>query len=223
MKNITIPLAMLIILMNSCSKTVTQKPAPNTDVDIYFDKAALEYIQLPVNRHFIYKDSATGNIDSVLATQSDLSNFTTPGNPAFSVPPVYSQKYHLVLTRTNGSGTIWFQGLANSLQGAGFQYAPDTTAVISFNASDNIVTDTLPEYGFLSNGFDISQSLNSLTVESTIYHDVFVYTYSNQSFRMPQTVPIISTYYWARNVGIVKRTIEKDSVITTSLLESYGD
>jgi hypothetical protein len=225
MKNITIPLAILIIVMSSCTKSISKKPDPNiSEFDIFFSKAAMEYVQLPVNRHFIYKDSATGNIDSVVVTQSDLSNFIIPGDRAFSVLPVYSQIYHLMLTKTNDSATTWFDGLAKSLDGADYRYATDTMASLRFAASDNIITDTVPDYGFSSNVvFDNYDYISSMTVESKTYHDVIVDNYSIYGIGPGRPGYINSLYYWARNVGIIKRTVKTNSFTITSLLESYGN
>jgi len=88
---------------------------PNT-VTIHFYQPVLDYIQLPANRYFIYKDSATGSSDSVRVTQSAIeTSFTAatsgfPGSPATNI-----DVFKLTLTKFQAqtpTNQTWFQGIA---------------------------------------------------------------------------------------------------------------
>jgi len=45
---------------------------------IQFSDTALAYVQLPLHKYFIYKDSATGTLDSVVVTKSDIEKSYGP-------------------------------------------------------------------------------------------------------------------------------------------------
>jgi hypothetical protein len=62
MKNLNIIIALLVMLVSSCTKTGNYTAPTLPDAYISFDKTEMEYVQLPDRMHFIYKDSATGNI-----------------------------------------------------------------------------------------------------------------------------------------------------------------
>ncbi|HZH65368.1 MAG TPA: hypothetical protein VEY10_10795, partial [Flavisolibacter sp.] len=60
-------LALFIVFvtaLSSCSKD---------EKEYRLDRAGLKYIQLRLNQYFIYKDSASGRLDSVVVTESFLS------------------------------------------------------------------------------------------------------------------------------------------------------
>lgn len=225
MENIIKPATILIIMLSSCTKSVNNTGVTTADSYINFDKNELAYVLLPLNRHFNYEDSATGNVDSVEVTQSDLSVSTADAIPYWR-PALHFQEYSLVLTKTNDSAIAWFQAAANSFYGTSNPNISDSTATVQFVAKDNIITADFVNYGFspdTSSYTNISyQYQSSLIVKSKTYNDViictFVGTADSTSFNNFK-----STYYWAKNIGIIKRTIETNSGITTSLLESYRD
>jgi len=192
-----------------------------------FAKEDLEYVQLPVNRYFIYKDSASGNTDSVVVTQSLMSDHYYPPAPSFSLPGVYYQEFNLVLIRIN-DGKIWFQGSANSTGGSYGPYAADSMDRVVFSpANDNIIADpTLNQtcYGFCDFLNDSSFAYYpSFEVGTHTYNDVFISTITNVYNGTDSPGYFKSTYCWAKGIGIVKRTVQTDSAITTSLLEKYGN
>jgi hypothetical protein len=211
----------------ACSKSTPYKTTPPPpDIHIIFAKADLDYVQLPVNRYFIYKDSATGNTDSVIVTQSDMSDPYEPPHPSLSLPGVYYQEFNLALTKVN-SGTTWFQGSANSRNGAYGPYSADSMARVRFNpANDNIVTDAtiyVSYYGFCYTNDSTFTYYPSFEVGTHIYNDVIINTVTNIYNGIGSQGYFKSTYCWAKGIGIVKRTVQTDSAITTSLLERYGN
>jgi hypothetical protein len=225
MKNIILPVATIIMLMSSCTKT-GYKPTPTPpDAYINFDKTELEYVFLPFDRRFIYKDSATGHIDSVVVTDNYLWVSDDGPLPLLNLPAVHYQQYNLVLTKTNDSSSEWFNGSANSYYGTPTLRTTDSMAEIRFVARDNIITTAFPDYGFSSDtsSYVTYQYLSSLKVESKVYNDIMVCTYTRVALDTTAYENFKGTYYWAKKVGIIKRTVETSSGITTSLLESYGN
>jgi hypothetical protein len=226
MKNITIPATILIIMVSSCTKSVNNPvvpPVPTADSYINFDKKELEYVLLPLSMHYIYQDSATGNVDSVEVTHSDLTVSYAEAVPYFR-PALHFQEYNLVLTKTGDSAIVWFQGSANSYDGSSTPFTSDSTAKIRFVAKDNIITIGGTDYGFSpdTSSYLSYQYQSSLEVKSKIYNDVIVCTFVGSDSESTIFKNFKSTYYWAKNVGIIKRTIETNSGITTSLLVSNG-
>jgi hypothetical protein len=225
MKNIIIPATILIFMMSSCTKSVNNTGVPTADSYINFDKNELAYVLLPLNRHYIYQDSATGNVDSVVVTQSDLTVTYAEAIPYWR-PALHYQEYNLVLTKTNDSAIVWFQAAANAFYGTSNANISDSTATVQFVAKDNIITLANPNYGFspdTGSYTNISyQYQSSLMVKSKTYNDVIVCTFVGRS-DSTNFNNFKSTYYWAKNIGIIKRSIQTNSGITTSLLESYGD
>jgi hypothetical protein len=216
-----------IMELVSCSKTTPYKTTPlPVDVHIVFGNSDLDYVRIPVNRYFIYADSATGNTDSVVVTQSEMSDSHELPNYSLSLPAVYYQEFSLSLAYAKG-GTTWFQGTANSRNGTFSPYGADSFATVRFRpAHDNIATNAtwyVSYYGFAHMNDSTFTYFPSFKVGAHIYNDVIVNTVANNPNGINSEGYFISTYYWAKNIGIVKRTIQTDSTITTSLLERYGN
>jgi hypothetical protein len=214
-----------IMELVSCSKTTPNITTPQpSDIHIVFGKADLDYVRLPVGRYLIYKDSATGNTDSVVATGSFMSDYYEVPHPSLSLPGVHYQEFSLTLTIVNG-GTTWFQGSANSRNGTYSPYGADSMARIRFNpAYDNLIKDAIlniPDYGY--SGYINDSIYASFQVGVHLYNDVIIDTFTNISNGINSPGYFKSIYCWAKGIGIVKRTIQTDSTITTSLLERYGN
>jgi hypothetical protein len=227
------------LVVTSCMKTqpVSTKQLP--DVHITFSTVDLDYVKLPLNRYFIYKDSATGNIDSVKVTRSTISENYGPAVPSLSLPAVYSQKYYLTLSNISDSGKAWFQGRAWSVDAsAGGSYGSDPMAGVRFFARDNLINNPdIPEddnvnYAQLEDGYGFSsepginsgnQYLPSFEVDKHTFYDVIVDTAFTHGDSTQFSGFFKSTYWWAKGIGVIKRTVEKDSVIKTALLERYSD
>lgn len=225
MKNILLPVAILFALVSSCTKT-GYKPIPTPpDAFINFSKADLEYVLIPLDRYFIYKDSATGNFDSVIVVQNDLTVTSTDAVPFWNLPATHTQAYALDLEIKKDSETLWYQGSANAFYGTSSPYVSDTAAKIRFSAKDNLSPYPANDYGFSSDtSSSVSyQHLSSMAVESNMYNDVVVCSSTSPGFNATDSFYFKSTYYWAKGVGIIKRIVQTNSTITTSLLERYGN
>src|SRR5436305_11433741 len=77
------------------------------------DEEGLQYIQLDTGKYFIYKDSATAILDSVVVTQSSLENEYTPGvsRGLFdSYPAFNTEVFYLTLTKKDvNSDSVWLE------------------------------------------------------------------------------------------------------------------
>jgi len=222
MKILTIPLALFVIGAASCKKSQSTPSGPVSVSNFAFAEEALDYAKLPLDRYFIYKDSVTANIDSVQVTQSALKDTIQAGTPSNglltpSAPGYGYQKYSLTLTKLNGSTTTWFQGQTGNL------FLGDSS--LTFWGNDNIIMfgGSIYGYGFsYSVPFDSSNYFSHFTVENNIYDDVISIGFTNGTDATDPSY-FKSTYYWAKGVGIIKRTVKMSSAITTSFLQRYGN
>lgn len=227
MKKIIILMAVAWFSLNylsSCKKDKTD-PAP---VEIKFAAEALSYVQLPVNKYFIYKDSASGNLDSVVVTESALKvifvpKYDCPSNGGvfcLSTPAYTYQTFSLKLTNfTTSPNQSWYSESATSFilgnNGGLFIIATDS-AYLSFYGSF--------WYPFLSNYFGSLQqasSIPSLIIEGKTYTNViqFISSTTNDTNNPSYKHTI---YYWAKGIGIIKREIRTSNTAKTESLVRHG-
>lgn len=221
----------LIFLSVSCKKadfsgiySLSGNLNPNT-VIMHFSQPALDYIQLPVNRYFIYKDSATGFIDSVRVTQSVIeTNFqqATSGYPGS--PATYSDVYKLTLTKFTPPSTNqpWFEGTARGAGFLGFTSATIIDSNINFSNGQNslpVFWHPLTFSGF--NQFTRYTYLPTMSIEGITYTAVHLFSSSNG---LPSTDVNYqaSVFFWVKGIGIIKKEIRTFISVKTSLLLRYG-
>jgi hypothetical protein len=164
-----------------------------------FSKEALDYIKFNPGKYFIYKDSATLTTDSVVVTESLLDTVSGTEDGFFGVIDHYTaQEYTLILSKIDSSGaTVWVTGKASSLDGY----------------TGNVYLDRLPTSigGYLFRyppgggvyqepcNCVIERNIPAITVEGDTYTDV-VLTVDEYSASKK------SSYYWAKEVGLIKRS-----------------
>ncbi len=222
---------LLLCLCYSCKK---DKATHQTDpAYIQFSSEALAYVQLPINTYFIYKDSASGMLDSIIVTQSDLKKEFQPESSAqtvfgpFLLPAYYYQNFSLLLTSYSGtSQKDWFYGVAKSII-PGIEYDNNSNnAFLSLLEKDR--TANIPiNYAFfypLNITSSIQETLSvipSILVEGKMYSNIEFYSNSN-GIDSTNADYVRSTYYWAKGVGIIKRIIKTSNSIKTYLLIRNG-
>src|SRR5829696_10446066 len=148
------------------------------------DRDGLNYIQLRPNQYFIYKDSASGRLDSVVVTESSLytEQFTYTGLLSNTPIPARREVFELNMVRKGPLGdSTWLKGAAKA--------EPYVRRLVF----QDMQGDWLYFYPAVSLTGEIYK-LPSLSVEGTTYSDVIVVT--NNAFR----------YYWAPSVGLIKLT-----------------
>ncbi|MEO6253696.1 MAG: hypothetical protein ABIO79_10335 [Ferruginibacter sp.] len=233
-KIIFLSVIVLFLLFTSCSKEKISidfngwgsgggwgLPGGGIVAGNFFDNTALDFIYIPWNRYYIYKDSATGFTDSVSVTQnykSSVFHDSVPGNPP--VPKYMHETYKLTLQHMSGSpGQTWFNGFAS----CDTQYM--NTA--HFIDSDFDLTDTqnnLPAfwYPFTSSGANRYTLIPSITIEGTLFIQIHKFSSTN-GLQPGDTNYRETTYYWEKGTGIIKREIRTYNSVKTSLLLRIGE
>jgi hypothetical protein len=221
-------LAALSLLSLSCKKidpggiNLSGTVNPNT-ITIRFYQAALDYIQLPANRYFIYKDSATGSTDSVRVTQSVIETSFQAATSGFpGSPATYSDVFKLTLTKFQAqtpTNQTWLQGIARCATYGGIISATIIDSNIAFyNEQSNLYLFWHP---FSSFGLGEYKYTPTMTIEGITYTGVQSFYYYNM---LPSTDINYqaSVIYWVKGIGIIKREIRTYNSVKTSLLVRYG-
>ncbi len=171
-------------------------------IQIKLSTEGLEYVQLTPGKYFIYKDSANGKLDSVVVTKSSVENIFTPaGTWTFGTYAAYNaEALSLTLTKFDaGIQTIW-----------GIDFRGLTALCCPSISMDNHPVEIHDTSGVLSFSYPVcncyaSTAIQGLTVEGKLYNNV-IQTIgdngadpSNPDYRRAVT-------YWAKGVGIIKRT-----------------
>ncbi len=231
MKKTVISLTASVLLLMACKK---DKPGEPTypDCHVKLNPTALEFINLPLNRYYIYKDSANGTIDSVRVTKSILekryhyphkgtNSYFDPGRPSY-----YSEKYSLSIS--TASNQLWFTGLADSdfyFDNIQFRLLGNPLVYIDSNfyfsgTSDNISHNSF-WYPFNSDLTRLHTFIPMLAIEGTTYSDVHQF-FSSNGLQPTEANYNASVYYWAKGIGIIKKEIISFNSVKTSLLLRYG-
>lgn len=189
---IYVALIVSALLNNSCKKSEVNNPPKSYT----FNKEGLEYIQIPVNKYFVYKDSATGLLDSVVVTESKLIDTLLQGGCLGCISgPYREERFTLVFTKMNGaSPSVWYNGRAI----ASFPWLIDSyTGRVAFK---------FPVC-------DDCSFLPTMTVESRVY---------NQVILVRDVSPgADNTCYWAKGVGMIQcRFIRGSNIQTFTLLRN---
>lgn len=223
-------LAALSLLSLSCKKidvsgglNLSGNVNPNT-VTIRFYQGVLDYIQLPANRYFIYKDSATGSTDSVRVTQSVIETSFQAATSGFpGSPATYSDVFKLTLTKFQAqtpTNQTWFQGIARCMVFGGIISANIIDSNITFyNEQSNLLSFWYPFS--LSFGLGEYKYTPTMTIEGVTYTAVQSFYYYNM---LPSTDINYqaSVVYWVKGIGIIKKEIRTYNSVKTSLLVRYG-
>ncbi len=186
-----------------------------------FSRHALEYVHLPLGKYLIYKDSASAQLDSVVVTTSNLENLYVPsygGSPSalwLDFNPAYNHEvFYLTLSKYNGNqSSNWFIGNGDAYRSGFFGYGIP---------GDTIAVDLRNQDGFsVFYSFNSEYSNLSMNIEGKIYSNIIV-TYS-YTYLLNPSDPGYHAFvtYWAKPVGIIKRTIrDANSIKTYTLLRN---
>ena len=178
-------------------------------IQIKLSTEGLAYVQLGLGKYFIYKDSASAQLDSVIVTKSILKNLYTPGfngGVFASSPPFYSEVFSLTLTKIDGGiQTIWFEA------------ETDSPSIYAYSSMDNQPISMF-YMSFLSFAYALSSALTNLTVEGKVYNSV-IQTIGDNGAELSSPDYISVVTYWAKGVGIIKRT--RTDSLGTKTYKSY--
>lgn len=224
-KNIFYLITAVVFLITACKKmapaidlNLTGQTPPGTN-RVSFYTTALEFIKLPANRYFIYKDSATGSTDSVVVTQTIVETkyqAATAGYPG--KPALYYDTYTLILTKLPAS-QIWYQAVATC--DYFFLPAPSTGIDSNFTFYNDPSQPVSFWYPFETSNNRQYTFLPNLTIEGNTYSGVHQFFATNG---LPPTDTNYqgTIFYWVKGIGIIKKEIRTFNSVKTSLLVRYG-
>jgi hypothetical protein len=200
-----IVVVLFFFLISDCKKSSSDHRFDGS-IQLKLDANGLQYIQLDIGKYFIYKDSASGVLDSVVVTKSLLENKFTPavtGGPFATYAAYNSEIFSLTLTKMDvNSETVWLE-------------AQTSAALCCPSLSNN----NEPVQMYESNGAlvfcypkedcDFVDLISSLTVEGKVYQNVIMVTGGTDG---------TSKYYWAKGIGLIKRTETNSDNKTRTLI-----
>lgn len=203
----------ILFYLPSCKKDHTDTP-----IEVKFSAEGLSYVLLPLNKYFIYKDSASGTLDSVIVTQSKVDKIFSPVAKDtisnWSAPAMNTEKITILFSKHNGSSSEdWFYGEAFA-----FSMGSESDAPIILFEKDRL-TNTNKEVAFW---YPFSNNvLPSITIEGKTYLNAVTFSFANTLITTQPTY-YKSTYYWVKGTGIIKREIRTSNSIKTDLLVRNG-
>jgi hypothetical protein len=183
---------------------------------------------LPLNKYFIYKDSATGMLDSVVVKQSEVVYILIPAHRSIGlfdpdVPAYYIQKFTLLLTRNGTTSDDWFYGEAATLK-MGFG-APQSTSDAPLALRERYRISNVDKidknHVFFYPVNPYSSVMPTITIEGKTYSNAIMTSIANGLEPTHQSY-LKSIYYWVKGIGIIKREIRTSSSIKTELLIRNG-
>jgi hypothetical protein len=203
----TLILVLILISLTQCSKS---DPPPET-YTLKFSPLALVYVQQPLGKYRIYRDSATSMLDSVVVTESKLQMNAIPASANIFPPiPAYnSQSYDITLTQKNITpNSTWFKAQA----GLVLPYPPASTDTASVELWEH---NNSLSY-FVAHFFHSFPGQLTKTVEGITYTNVLV-TINDAGVDISHPAYRRTTYYWAPNIGLIQRT----TITTGGAIKTY--
>lgn len=207
-------LSIIVVCISVCSCKKDKTSAPPETFNIQLPSEGLAYVKLPLNRYFIYKDSASGILDSIVVTQSNLETKYEPASAGSGIGgntkiPAYNyQTFSLLLTKYGSIQEDWFYGQTLD-KPVFFSGRPlfDTIALSLVERVRTTNADLGQAFSFSLQTSSAGTIIPTLVIEGKTYMNVFLYPdwngldETNANYRR-------SFYYWVKNLGIVKRTIQ---------------
>jgi hypothetical protein len=195
---------LILYLFAGCNKNKDQAVV----YSVALSDKALAYVKLQQGRYFIYKDSTTGQQDSVVVTASLLETVFVPEyHGSWVIVPAHNlERFSLTLSRISagGASSLWFQGAAEPF--FNIPFASSDTAAVDMREPDNT-----PVF-YMSHS---SQPSLSMTVEGRNYSNVVV-TANESIGDINHPFYKKTIYYWASGTGIIKRTLVTTGGTTTT-------
>lgn len=204
-------ICMVSLLIISCKKS---KEPEIPILNYAFSKQALEYVMLKEGSYYIYKDSASGSLDSIIVKQSILEKkYMAATIGSWSNSPAYTMETFTLKLEHVLPSYVWFNGTANAAINSWLGPSSDTLGVYLYNNSGGA--------SFYQSHSQINTL--SITIEGKTYNNVNSQSFTNGL--LPSNPAYNSElYYWAKGYGIIKRTIIKgpNGVPKTALLIRNG-
>lgn len=201
----------------SCSKQDAPLASPD-QISINFSKKALEYVQLTEGTQLVYRDSATSFLDTLMVTKSKLRKLFFPEVECADFfgfmhicPAQNDDQFSLTLTSmvSGAQDAPWFDAETQPNSYLGYTSTVDNAELILF---ERFHVPTPYNYDMMV-VFDYSEPYSgdfvTITVEGIAYQNVIVFKriYDATGLGIDDPSYRKATYYWAKDVGIIKRTI----------------
>lgn len=218
-KSIFFKLAFAILVISGCSKDLDLTGGPNsnnTPKFSHFDSASLVYIEVPAGRFFLYKDSVSETIDSVIVSISEIIPYSVGG--IYGDPIMEADNYRLIFSNflDGQPDSAWYSGIAGTEINKDLHVTYDSTYILSEGEG------SIPVfwYPFVSAGDRKYKFIATLVVEGVTYKDVhsFFATNGRQTSEASYEAKI---YYWVKGIGIIKRVTWLGNSVKADLLVKY--
>lgn len=199
-----------IFFLTSCEKNPDEPDDPIDNVfNISMSRNALDYVNRPVGKYFIYKVTGILLLDSVVVTSNELDTVHLPRDNNNNFPEHNIERLRLRMTKYNvvSGGTIssdWMK--ATALPNYFIPFDSTTTADVDlritgttqtiFYARHNVTgTTTMTVEGVTYNGVVKAESDNGLPITDPAYEK--------------------NTFYWVKGLGVIKRVMVTFNGATT--------
>ncbi|TMI85543.1 MAG: hypothetical protein E6H08_22400 [Bacteroidetes bacterium] len=172
----------------------------------------MEYVNITPGKYLIYKDSASGMLDSVVVTKSLLENIHHAADTSvqYIFSAFYTQEFSLTLTKFDGTlQTIWFNGMAKT---SNFFFDPpdylNLNEIYHLSGTGTDQSTSAFAYSTLFNNYpvDVYSTIPSITIEGNNYTNV-IFGVTDAGLEVNEPGYNKRTFYWAKEVGIIKREI----------------
>lgn len=233
-KTILYPLAALALLFTACTKPDIKSdfniswddfnfdlgPGSVNTISNRFDSSAFSYINIPLLKKYIYKDSATGITDSLYSHPMQDYVFvpSVTGDP--SKPGYYYHVYDLKLSNywAYNPELVFFKGRAScDLDYKNTQTFIDSNFILT-NEHTGLAAFWYP---FVSSGNQQYSFIPSLSIGSNVYNDAHCF-FSSNGLQPTDTNYQGTIFYWVKGIGIIKKEIRTYNSVKTSLLVRFG-
>jgi hypothetical protein len=236
-KSIFNSLTALILILASCSKggftsdfnmgswgfpLDTPGTGIITNIVSSFYSPALDYIKLPVNRYFIYKDSASGSSDTIIVLKSVVEIQYNPPTHGYGwMNGYYYSTFNLDITNATGYNRI------NCTMQSKAPLRTDSVNIIDSNFMLTTGFTSIPVfwYPFVSRIVPYGQIqytyIPTLLIEGVTYTEV--HKFSSTNWHNPSQLGYLHTeFYWVKGIGFVKKVTADYYTTKTLLLLKYG-
>ena len=227
-----IVVAMCVILLIGCQKDNRYVYTPNDELYEYCAFDSLSY--------WIYEDSATLQIDSVVAIKK-LSKYTDLTMESGCYPDgrvlTYKQCYNIINTNDNSFRSEYIEPSVYypKPEESAFDLRAEELYVImpysgyrlGFNDFNcyyaNIYTPSEIVYTYGTGiGYKYSTHYDNITINNNLYQDVkkiefYIYPFFNE-VQVTDTI----VCYWAKHIGIIRHEIHSDSIKNIRNLKYYN-
>jgi len=215
-------LAFTLIAISGCDMEIDviptsgQRPSDPPMIS-HFDSANLECILIPVGRSFLYRDSASGIIDSVIVTTSLI--YLAQQFDLYGYPQTQSDILNLSLSTVlnDNPGRLWYSGSVIC------DLNTNTNEVLIdsiFSLSNNQTGIPVFWYPFTSSYNNQYTFIPALELEGNSYTNVHRFEATN-GLPASDINYLTTIFYWVKGIGIIKRETHNANAVKTEFLVKY--